>query len=137
MAVARVEDQVRPDVGGRAGALCDRSSSGRARAQLLRQRAATAMARATDLQLALRPALATCRRNVAALCRRLSAAEQRAVHLERALRSNRRIGMAMGILMARHGYTEDQAFAALRQESSWRNRKLRDVAEQVVHIGRL
>ncbi|MGY1623324.1 ANTAR domain-containing protein [Geodermatophilus sp. SYSU D00965] len=65
----------------------------------------------------------------------LSAVEARARHLEVALGSNRRIGMALGILMARHGITEERAFAALQRVSCRRNVKLREVAEEVVHTG--
>ena len=61
----------------------------------------------------------------------------RVSHLERALGSNRRIGMAMGILMARHKVTEDQAFDLLRIASQNSNRKLADVAADVVDTGTL
>jgi tetrahydromethanopterin S-methyltransferase subunit F len=67
---------------------------------------------------------------------RLRAAESRADNLEIALRSNRRIGMAIGVLLARH-LTEEQAFDALRQESMRRNVKLRDLAEEVIYTGTL
>jgi hypothetical protein len=66
---------------------------------------------------------------------RLTAVEARARHLEVALASNRRIGMALGILMVRHGVTEERAFAALRRVSCRRNVKLREVAEEVVQTG--
>ncbi|MGY1603927.1 ANTAR domain-containing protein [Geodermatophilus sp. SYSU D00815] len=61
----------------------------------------------------------------------------RAAGLERAQLSNRRIGMALGILMARGGLTEQQAFDALRTASSRRNVRLRDLAEQVIFTGTL
>jgi hypothetical protein len=67
----------------------------------------------------------------------LAAAETRAAHLQKALASNRRIGMAVGILMARHGLTEGQAFDALRQQSSRRNVKLHTLAEGVIYTGDL
>ncbi|WP_205260013.1 ANTAR domain-containing protein [Nakamurella leprariae] len=54
-----------------------------------------------------------------------------------ALQSNRRIGAAIGILMARRDLTSDQAFGLLRTASQHGNRKLRDVADQVVATGRL
>jgi ANTAR domain len=66
---------------------------------------------------------------------RLATVEARARHLEVALASNRRIGMALGILMARHGISEEVAFAALRRASGRRNVKLREVAEEVVYTG--
>ena len=42
------------------------------------------------------------------------------------------IEQAKGIIMAQSGWPEDQAFAALRQASQRENRKLRDVATDVV-----
>ena len=49
--------------------------------------------------------------------------------------SNRRIGMAVGILMERHRLTEEQAFDRLRDLSQRRNVKLRDLAEQMIYTG--
>jgi hypothetical protein len=62
---------------------------------------------------------------------------RRAEELEQALRSNRRIGMAMGILMARHQVTDHQAFDLLRIASQNSNRKLADIARDVVDTGAL
>jgi AmiR/NasT family two-component response regulator len=62
----------------------------------------------------------------------LAAAMAHAAELQRALVSNRRIGMAMGILMERHRLTEEHAFDRLRDLSQRSNVKLRDVAEQVL-----
>jgi AmiR/NasT family two-component response regulator len=56
-------------------------------------------------------------------------------HLQQAVVSNRRIGMAMGILMERHRITEEQAFDELRDLSQRRNVKLRDLAEQLIYTG--
>jgi GAF domain-containing protein len=69
----------------------------------------------------------------------LTAARERehVQHLEEALRSNREIGIAMGVLMARGGLTKDEAFAELRRASQYLNRKLREVATRVVETGRL
>ena len=53
--------------------------------------------------------------------------------LREALVSNRRIGMAMGILMRDRDVDEHEAFAALRRISQNSNRKLRDVAEDVIY----
>jgi hypothetical protein len=53
--------------------------------------------------------------------------------LRDALVSNRRIGMAMGILMRDRDVDEHEAFAALRRISQNSNRKLRDVAEDVIY----
>jgi hypothetical protein len=57
--------------------------------------------------------------------------------LRSALVSNRRISMAMGILMRDRNIDEDQAFAYLRHMSQHSNRKLRDVAEDVIVYRRL
>lgn len=73
-----------------------------------------------------------CLRNFA-----LNAAENRSANLERALSSNRQVGAAVGILMASHKLTDDRAFALLRETSNKTNRRLRDVAEDVVLTGRL
>ena len=74
---------------------------------------------------------------LAELRTRVESAESRAENLERALASNRRIGMAVGILLARLRCTEEQAFEVLRQESMRRNVKVAQLAEQVVHTGTL
>jgi transcriptional regulator with GAF, ATPase, and Fis domain len=57
--------------------------------------------------------------------------------LEHALQSNRRIGMAMGILMARAHLSEQEAFELLRRTSQYLNIKLREIAERVVETGEL
>jgi hypothetical protein len=54
------------------------------------------------------------------------------VQLRCALVSNRRISLAMGILMRDQDIDESQAFASLRHVSQDTNRKLRDVAEDVI-----
>jgi hypothetical protein len=74
---------------------------------------------------------------VADLLRQLDEAQRMIDHLHVALTSNRRIGMAMGTLMARHGCTENDAFDRLRSVSQHLHRKLRDVAEYVVLAGEL
>jgi hypothetical protein len=58
-----------------------------------------------------------------------------AEQLQRALVSNRQIGMAMGILMERHRVTQEHAFDRLRDLSMRSNVKLRDVAEQIIYTG--
>ncbi|MDT0352607.1 GAF and ANTAR domain-containing protein [Pseudonocardia charpentierae] len=57
--------------------------------------------------------------------------------LDHALESNREIGMAMGVLMAQGRMTQNQAFEALRQASQHLNRKLHDVAAELVETGQL
>lgn len=59
----------------------------------------------------------------------------RALHLERALATNRDIGIAIGILMARDLCTRDEAFARLRSASQYLHRRLREVAEDVIETG--
>lgn len=58
-----------------------------------------------------------------------------AEHLRTALDSNRKIGMAIGILMAEHRITDLQAFDLLRAASQRNHLKLRDIAEKVVYTG--
>ena len=65
----------------------------------------------------------------------LAVATAHAEHLQRALVSNRRIGMAMGILTERHRLTHEQAFERLRDLSQRSNVKLHDVAEQMIYTG--
>jgi hypothetical protein len=63
----------------------------------------------------------------------LAAHERRAADTLRAgLSSNREIGKAVGLLMAFHKITDDQAFAMLRKASQDMNIKLAEVARQVV-----
>jgi GAF domain-containing protein len=57
--------------------------------------------------------------------------------LEQALSSNRTIAMAIGILMATHRITDGQAFDLLRVASQRSNRRLREIAEEVVRTGEL
>lgn len=56
-------------------------------------------------------------------------------HLEKALANSREIGAAVGVLMATHKVTRDQAFDLLSVASQRRNRRLRDVAAEVVESG--
>jgi hypothetical protein len=57
------------------------------------------------------------------------------LNLELALASNRDIGVAMGVLMVSRECTPDEAFSLLRQASQDTNRKLRDIAADVVRTG--
>lgn len=67
--------------------------------------------------------------------RQLVKAQEQVVNLEIALKSNRDIGTALGILMAAHLVTQDQAFTMLRTVSQHTHRKLRDVANDVIFTG--
>ena len=60
---------------------------------------------------------------------------EKARNLEVAVASHRRVGMALGILMAQHKLTEAQAFDLLRVTSQNTNTKLSVVAEDVVRTG--
>ncbi|MEX5259751.1 ANTAR domain-containing response regulator [Kocuria sp. CPCC 205263] len=62
---------------------------------------------------------------------------QQLQNLERALESNREIGAAVGVLMARHGITRCQAFDLLREASQDTGRKLAAIATGVVDTGEL
>lgn len=56
-------------------------------------------------------------------------------NLQIALESNRRIGMALGIVMFSHKVTAPAAFDLLRQVSQCSHRKIRDIAEDVIERG--
>ena len=58
-----------------------------------------------------------------------------AANLEEALRTSRKIGAAIGIVMADRRVTEDDAFAILRKASQDGNRKVRLIAEEIVATG--
>jgi len=58
-----------------------------------------------------------------------------AENLRIALQTNRRIGIAIGILMALQKTTDTGAFELLAKASQRGNRKLRDVADEVIQIG--
>jgi AmiR/NasT family two-component response regulator len=58
-------------------------------------------------------------------------------NLSIALTTARRIGAAVGILMATQKVTEDEAFDVLRRVSNNSQRKVRDIAEDVVLWGTL
>ena len=62
-------------------------------------------------------------------------ARDMAQNLQVALESRAVIDQAKGILMERHKLTADQAFQAMAAVSMRANRKLRDIAEQLVRTG--
>jgi AmiR/NasT family two-component response regulator len=68
---------------------------------------------------------------------RVLTAETTAANLELALATNRRIGIAIGILMCRLRLTEDGALAVLSKHSQDHNVKLRNLAEEVIYTGNL
>jgi hypothetical protein len=69
------------------------------------------------------------------LAEQLQATVARAENLQVAVESNRRIGAAVGILMARRALTRAQAFEELVRVSSITNTKLGIVADTVVRTG--
>jgi hypothetical protein len=62
-------------------------------------------------------------------------ARERVAQLQTALVNSREIGMAMGVLLATHKVTREQAFDLLRIASQNSNRKLADIATEVVDTG--
>jgi ANTAR domain len=107
----------------------------RDRAEELMLRSASVLARSGELQVRLGPRATPADPEEGPGL--LAAAQTRIAHLERALVSNRRIAMALGVLMARHRLTEQQAFDLLREQSSRRNVKLAAIAEEVIYTGDL
>ena len=67
----------------------------------------------------------------------LDAAGAKADHLQRALEHSRDIGAAVGVLMAQHRLRQQDAFDLLRRTSQDQNRKLYDLALDVVSTGEL
>jgi hypothetical protein len=65
----------------------------------------------------------------------LGAARERATNLNRALESNREIGIAIGVLMATYKVTREQGFDLLRIASQNSNRKLINIATDVADTG--
>lgn len=62
---------------------------------------------------------------------------QESANLNDALETRRQIGEAVGILMARQGLSEQDAFAVLVKASQNRNVKVRTLAETVIYTGEL
>ena len=66
---------------------------------------------------------------------RLAQRDHEVENLRIALETNRVIGVAVGIVMARQVCTREEAFELLRSFSQSQNRKLRDIAAQVQYTG--
>jgi DNA-binding response OmpR family regulator len=62
-------------------------------------------------------------------------AETTVGQLRRALQSNRTTGTAVGIVMARYDVDPERAFQVLVRTSQQSNRKLNDIAEELVRTG--
>ena len=71
------------------------------------------------------------------LHQRLTDAENTIQQLQLALTTSRRIGMAVGIIMARLAVSEEEAFQTLVRASQNSHRKLHDIAEDVIYTGQL
>ncbi|MDQ0767635.1 hypothetical protein QF031_000384 [Pseudarthrobacter defluvii] len=63
---------------------------------------------------------------------RIDTAQNRADDLEAALESRTAINLACGVIMAQNRCSQEQAMAILTKVSSNRNRKLRDVAKELI-----
>jgi GAF domain-containing protein len=73
----------------------------------------------------------------AAISLQLATAEDQAKNLREALESNRRIGIALGIIMGQYRVTDQVAFDMLRVASQNSHVKLRDLADEVALTGTL
>ena len=133
-ATAGTREAIRRSLARDVASLADRARQTRDRAEELLLRSSTVLAHCGEVQALLRSRPSP---DDGAVRDRLADARARIAHLERALQSNRRIGMALGVLMARHQLTEEQAFDLLRRQSSRRNVKLAVLAEEVVYTGGL
>ena len=69
--------------------------------------------------------------------RAVDAADERTAQVRGGLQSNRVIGTAIGILMTTHRLSTEQGFALLVAASQHSNRKLRDLAADVISTGQL
>jgi hypothetical protein len=73
----------------------------------------------------------------AAMAMTISHQAEQIGHLERALETNRDIGIAIGVLMGLHKVTKQQAFDLLKVASQHMHRKLAQIAFDVVETGTL
>jgi AmiR/NasT family two-component response regulator len=64
-------------------------------------------------------------------------AETTVGQLRHALQTNRTTGTAVGVVMTRYDLDPEQAFQVLVRTSQQSNRKLRDIAAEVVNTGAL
>ena len=66
------------------------------------------------------------------VCSDVARLEQEVVNLRRALETRQLIGMAQGIIIAREKCHPERAFEALSRASQRQNRKVTDIARQIV-----
>ena len=97
----------------------------------LRDRADTAETRADNMEA--REMLD--REMIAELQAEGQLSREHAAQMEAALSSSRMIGAAIGIIMASRLVSQNEAFDILKQASQRSNRKLRDLASEIVETG--
>jgi hypothetical protein len=115
-------------LGRRADASEFRADAADVRADAADDRADAAEARVDDLAAQLR----VDRDMIAELQQEGVLGREHAEQMEQALKSSRVIGAAIGMLMASRNVREDEAFDILRAASANSNRKLRDIAQELV-----
>jgi len=91
----------------------------------------------TDRDEVVDPALSDTDRFILEALERLDAADTKASQLEHALEHSRDIGAAVGVLMALRRVTQQEAFELLRRASQDQNRKLYNLALDVIDTGDL
>ena len=89
------------------------------------------------LEVSVEADLTETERFILEMLERLDAADTEAVHLRRALDHSRDIGAAIGVLMAMKKVTREEAFGLLRRASQDQNRKLYELALEVLSTGEL
>ncbi|HSO69410.1 MAG TPA: GAF and ANTAR domain-containing protein [Arachnia sp.] len=67
----------------------------------------------------------------------IALSQSKAEQLESALRTNREIAMAMGVLMGRHSISRDAAFNLMRLASHHSNLKMSAIADEIITTGEL
>ncbi|QBX57252.1 ANTAR domain-containing protein [Nocardioides seonyuensis] len=102
---------------------CDRAAI-----ETLQSDAADTLGRIEDIEAAA----ALDRQMIAELQDAGVVSREHAAQMERALQSSRTIGTAVGILMAEREIRQDEAFTVLKAASRNSNRKLREVAQELV-----
>ena len=119
------------DVQARLDALARRVMTSRADIDQLEARADESEARADDIETRVE----VDRDMIADLQDQGVLSREHAEQMERALKSSRTIGAAIGMIMASRNVCEDEAFTILRTASQNSNRKLRDLAAELVASG--
>lgn len=116
------------DLQSQMDALTAEVTSGRADVEALESDAAAARERIDDIEAAA----ALDRQLIAELQAAGVVLREHAAQMEQALQSSRTIGTAIGILMAEREIRQDEAFTVLQTASRNSNRKLREIAHELV-----